>query len=262
MLISLFPFKRLVVAASAITLGSLPLQAGLVVHLRLDEGHGAVAKNSADLSAPGNFSTRGSEWTKDIPKTFVSRFAYRNSGVDGAYISVNADSDGIKMFDDFTMTGWVHAEEVNGQAGGFDRIISKRDEMGNRAVDIGFMNTGGGNEKGVGIGALVGSLNPVVSGRIDFSEGWVFFAITRRQATGEISIYLGTSDPAKPTQLERRGEAPPGTMENKAPLMIGNTPMGLHRAGVASYSDIRIYNEALEPEQIEETRLQNLVSPR
>ncbi len=239
---------------------SASLHAGLVVHLRFDEGEGVVARNKADTSAPGVFSVTGAEWTTDVPETFVSRTAYRNTGNEGAYVSVKGDSEGISTFDDFTITGWVQATEVNGTAGAFDRILSKRDAVGQRAIDIGFINSGSGSKAGIGIGVLVGSLNQVVTPPIDFSEGWIFFAVTRVRDTGEISIYLGRSGREQSAQLERTGEGTPGPIKNNAPLMVGNTPMGVHRAGEASYSDIRIYNEVLDAAQIEAVRQENLSS--
>ncbi len=239
-----------------LTLGAVPhAGAALIAHFRFDEGTGTTAENLADPTSPGNFSASGATWTTDVADNFVVSSAYHNDGSNGAYVAVRGDAPDFTSITDITVTGWINASDVVGTAGGYDRIVSKRTTSGTQAFDIGFRSTTGG----VGIGVAFSTLAEVISEPVDFASGWIFFAVTRESSTGAISIYLGDTDPLGELSLSQTGISASGAHSNSADLMIGNTAAGTSaRAGVASYSDFRFYDEVLDFNGIEAIRRSHL----
>lgn len=234
-------------------------EAALIAHFRFDDGSGTTAANLVDPSSPANFSPSGASWTTSVPQNFVVSSAYHNNGSDGAYAAVRGDAPAFSSITDLTVTGWVNVTSVVGTSGGYDRIISKRTTSGTQAFDIGFRNTGSGANAGIGIGVAFSTTLEVITAPIDFTSGWVFFAVTRESDTGAISIYLGDSDPLSGLTLGKTGVSATGAHSNPADLMIGNTPAGTSaRAGAVSYSDFRFYNEVLNTTGLENIRHLNL----
>lgn len=230
-------------------------ESALIAHFRFDEGSGTVAANQVDPTSPGNFSASGTTWTTNVPENFLVSSAYHNDGSNGAYMAVRGDAPAFSSIADITVTGWINVTSAVGTAGAYDRIFSKRPTSGLQAFDIGFQNTGGG----LGISVAFSTLNEVISGPIDFASGWVFFAVTRTSSTGAISIYLGDTDPLTALELNRTGFGTSGVHSNTADLMIGNTAAGTSaRAGDASYSDFRFYDEVLDLAAIDTIRRSHL----
>lgn len=256
----ILPFPRLAAVSLALCmLFASDARAALLLHYGLDQSTGATAYDAEPSPANGQLLGSGSSWTTEVPNEFVARHAYRNSGADDTAIDAGNVTK-LNSLGSLTISGWVNVQSAVTTNGSQDRLLSNRGTTGGY-FDLAVIDVTGG----VGLRFELKLNNTdvaksVTSTAVDFSSGWLYFAVTRDAVTGVVSIYVGSTDAAAGLQLITTGTAGVGTIDGSTGrFMIGNTGVNTKRSPKADYSDIRLYDTALSSSELNAIRKDNLL---
>lgn len=209
--------------------------AGLVAWLKLDEGTGMVA---ADSSSDG--SNNGTLIDMELADWTVGRF--------GGALAFDGSGERVTLANpvggDFSFAFWMRTTQpfplTNAPAQGISLIHA--DIAGNaRDFIIGGTRSAGGVDR---ISFQTGTPNTVVHGTRPVNTGeWIHVAVSRRQTTGEMKIYVnGVLD----------GTAVGGTsvLNQNPELAIGAFPAQPANSYKGELDDIRVFSRVLDPAEI------------
>ncbi len=220
----------------------------LLLEYTFDQSTGTTAFDSAADPADGVLVGAGSTWTDvGLPGNFKAGNAYSNSGANGTYVSAGyvEKLDGLG---DFTFSGWMNVRSAVTDQFLWDRVMSKRSSTG-AFFDLRFTDVGDG-DVGLALEINTGSgSGTVTSIAMDMSD-WFFFAVSRDADSGAISFYYGDASGA--LSAAGSGSGPTGNIAaSGASFFVGNVSANTARAPDADFSDIRIYDGALDISEVQ-----------
>ena len=251
------PASNAVVANTSGKLPGTPL-----IWLKLDEPDPSSPPiNSGTASANFNRSiTLNSIWpisVTNVPVNVGGTYAIDYGTLPrNAYIESEAQIDGLRNMEAFTLTGWIN-NASNATGSGGNRIISWINHGGD-GVDLVYQSDGSlrlGVDAWPDNSPAFSSPNKVTTNAAVPASNWVFFAVTYR-SNGQVQFYFG-NNPADATLDVTRAYSAPGVTGSA----IGKLAIGAFNDATRNAStydrifrglidNIQIYDVALTAEEI------------